>query len=92
VREERRARFMAVAEQVSAAKLQRRVGQTMQVLVDRRRRWAARAGGRTYADAPEIDGTCDPAAREGQQDDEGGRVRRVRIVAADGHDLVGSLV
>ena len=44
VREERRARFMAVAEAVSAAKLQRRVGATMQVLVDRRRRSAARAG------------------------------------------------
>ena len=34
VREERRARFMAVAEEVSAARLQRRVGATMQVLVD----------------------------------------------------------
>jgi ribosomal protein S12 methylthiotransferase len=34
VREERRAAFMAVAEEVSAAKLQRRVGATMQVLVD----------------------------------------------------------
>jgi ribosomal protein S12 methylthiotransferase len=34
LREERRARFMAVAEEVSAARLQRRVGATMQVLVD----------------------------------------------------------
>src|SRR6195952_5650518 len=34
VREERRARFMAVAEEVSAAKLAQRVGATMQVLVD----------------------------------------------------------
>src|SRR4051812_8829107 len=34
VREERRARFMAVAEEVSAAKLRERVGATMQVLVD----------------------------------------------------------
>src|SRR5213595_919499 len=34
VREERRARFMAVAEEVSAAKLRERIGATMQVLVD----------------------------------------------------------
>ena len=34
LREERRARFMAVAEEVSAAKLRERVGATMQVLVD----------------------------------------------------------
>ena len=43
LREERRARFMAVAEEVSTARLQRRIGATMQVLVDRRRRWGARA-------------------------------------------------
>ncbi len=34
LREERRARFMEVAEQVSVERLQRRVGATMQVLVD----------------------------------------------------------
>src|SRR5215213_4436932 len=34
VREERRARFMAVAEEVSAERLKRRVAATMQVLVD----------------------------------------------------------
>ena len=34
LREERRARFMAVAEAVSAAKLRERIGATMQVLVD----------------------------------------------------------
>lgn len=56
---ERRARFMAVAEEVSIAKLQRRVGATMQVLIDcGPRPWGAKGGvGRSYADAPEIDGT-----------------------------------
>jgi ribosomal protein S12 methylthiotransferase len=34
LREERRARFMAVAEEVSARKLQKRIGATMPVLVD----------------------------------------------------------
>jgi ribosomal protein S12 methylthiotransferase len=58
VREERRARFMAVAEEVSIAKLQRRVGATMQVLVDHAPAMGRKGGvGRSYADAPEIDGT-----------------------------------
>ena len=35
VREERRSRFMAVAEEVSVQRLQKRVGATMQVLVDK---------------------------------------------------------
>jgi len=57
LREERRARFMEVAEQVSVTKLQRRVGATMQVLVDSAVGLGRKGGwGRTYADAPEIDG------------------------------------
>ncbi|CAN6484346.1 unnamed protein product [Victoria cruziana] len=58
VREARRAQFMAVAEEVSIAKLQSRVGATMQVLVDSAPAMGRKGGvGRTYADAPEIDGT-----------------------------------
>ena len=58
VREERRAQFMAVAEQVSIAKLQSRVGATMQVLIDSAPALGRKGGvGRSYADAPEIDGT-----------------------------------
>jgi len=57
VREERRARFMQVAEEVSAARLQRRVGSVMQVLVDSAPALGRKGGvGRSYADAPEIDG------------------------------------
>ncbi|MFY7914479.1 MAG: 30S ribosomal protein S12 methylthiotransferase RimO, partial [Rubrivivax sp.] len=56
-REQRRARFMSVAENVSAAKLRERVGATMQVLVDAAPALGRKGGaGRTYADAPEIDG------------------------------------
>ena len=54
VKEERRARFMAVQERVSAQRLARRVGRTLRVLVDAVE--AERAIGRTAADAPEIDG------------------------------------
>ena len=58
LREERRARFMAVAEAVSVARLRRRIGATMQVLVDSAPALGRRGGvGRSYADAPEIDGT-----------------------------------
>ena len=94
VREERRARFMAVAEQVSAAKLQARVGQTMQVLVDSAPALGRKGGvGRSYADAPEIDGTVKILPPEkASKTMKVGDFARVRIVAADGHDLIGSLV
>jgi ribosomal protein S12 methylthiotransferase len=94
VREERRARFMAVTEAVSAAKLQARVGQTMQVLVDSAPALGRKGGvGRTYADAPEIDGTVKILPPEkASKTMKVGDFARVRIVAADGHDLVGSLV
>jgi ribosomal protein S12 methylthiotransferase len=52
-REQRRARFMSVAENVSAAKLRERVGATMQVLVDAAPALGRKGGaGRTYAEAP----------------------------------------
>ena len=55
VREERRARFMEVQARISAAKLARKVGTTMRVLVDEVQGRDAIA--RSVADAPEIDGT-----------------------------------
>jgi ribosomal protein S12 methylthiotransferase len=90
VREERRARFMAVAEQVSAAKLQRRVGATMQVLVDHAPALGRKGGvGRTYADAPEIDGQVRLLPPEkASKTLKVGEFTRARIVAAEGHDLV----
>jgi ribosomal protein S12 methylthiotransferase len=94
VREERRARFMAVAEQVSAAKLQARVGQTLQVLVDSAPALGRKGGvGRSYADAPEIDGTVKilPPEKASKTMKVGDFVR-ARVVAADGHDLVATLV
>ena len=91
LRERRRARFMAVAEQVSAERLHRRVGATMQVLVDQAPALGRRGGvGRSYADAPEIDGTVRllPPVKASTQL-RVGEFARVRIVAAEGHDLVG---
>ena len=90
VREERRARFMAVAEEVSAAKLARRVGATMQVLVDSAPAMGRKGGvGRSYADAPEIDGTVRLHPPEKiSKTLKAGEFTRARIVAAQGHDLV----
>jgi ribosomal protein S12 methylthiotransferase len=90
VREERRARFMAVAEEVSAQRLQRRVGATMQVLVDSAPALGRKGGvGRSYADAPEIDGTVRllPPQKLSKRLAVGD-FTRARIVATDGHDLV----
>ena len=90
VREERRARFMAVAEEVSIAKLQRRVGATMQVLVDHAPAMGRKGGvGRSYADAPEIDGTVQllPPEKISKQL-KVGEFTKARIVGVQGHDLV----
>ena len=91
VREERRARFMAVAEAVSAAKLRERVGAEMQVLVDAAPALGRKGGrGRSYADAPEIDGVVHllPPQKLSTQLRVGEFVR-ARIVDTQGHDLVG---
>ena len=91
VREERRARFMAVAEEVSTARLQKRVGQTMQVLVDKSVGLGKKGGvGRSYADAPEIDGLVHLLPPEkASKTLKVGEFTRARIVAAEGHDLIG---
>ncbi len=90
VREERRARFMAVAEEVSIAKLQKRVGSTMQVLVDSAPGMGKKGGlGRSYADAPEIDGVVRLLPPEKiSKTLKVGEFTKARIVAAHGHDLV----
>ena len=90
LREERRARFMAVAESVSIERLKRRVGATMQVLVDHAPALGRKGGtGRSYADAPEIDGTVRLLPPEkASKTLKVGEFTRARIVATDGHDLV----
>jgi ribosomal protein S12 methylthiotransferase len=91
VREERRARFMEVAEAVSTAKLRERIGATMQVLVDAAPALGRKGGvGRSYADAPEIDGTVKLLPPEkASKTLKVGEFTRARIVGAQGHDLIG---
>jgi len=90
LREERRARFMAVAEAVSIAKLQQRIGATMQVLVDSAPGLGKKGGiGRSYADAPEIDGVVKLLPPEKiSKTMKVGEFTKARIVGAQGHDLV----
>jgi ribosomal protein S12 methylthiotransferase len=90
-REARRALFMAVAEEVSARKLERRVGATMQVLVDSASALGRKGGvGRSYADAPEIDGCVRLLPPEkASKVLRVGEFTRARIVGTQGHDLVG---
>ena len=93
-RELRRARFMAVAEEVSVARLQRRVGQTLQVLVDKASALGKKGGvGRSYADAPEIDGLVHllPTDKASRQYKVGDFVK-ARVVEAQGHDLVAQIL
>jgi ribosomal protein S12 methylthiotransferase len=87
VREERRARFMATQEKISATRLKAKVGRTMTVLVDE----VVSKGGvaRSSADAPEIDGLV--YVEDGKRLAPGA-FAQVRITRADSHDLWGVLI
>ena len=90
LREERRVRFMEVAEAVSAAKLQQRIGATMQVLIDSAPALGRKGAiGRSYADAPEIDGIVRLLPPEKiSKTLKVGEFTKARIVGTQGHDLV----
>lgn len=82
VKQERLARFMALQEEISAAKLNQKIGRIETVLVDEIE--GDQAIARTMADAPEIDGVVYLADAEGLQV---GDLVEVQITDADGHDL-----
>jgi ribosomal protein S12 methylthiotransferase len=82
VKEERRERFMAVQAQISAARLARRVGTEMTVLVDEVGDDAVIARG--PGDAPEIDGVV---VIVGRWDLAPGDFVDVRVTGSDEHDL-----
>jgi ribosomal protein S12 methylthiotransferase len=90
VREARRSAFMAVAEEVSAAKLQARVGSTVQVLIDHAPALGRKGGrGRSYGEAPEIDGAIQllPPLKASVTLKVGSFVK-ARVVQTQGHDLI----
>jgi ribosomal protein S12 methylthiotransferase len=87
VKQDRLARFMDVQADISAARLRRRLGSEMTVLVDEV--GGGRAVARSYADAPEIDGVVHIAQGRGLQP---GDLVRVRITRSDDYDLWGKPV
>jgi ribosomal protein S12 methylthiotransferase len=88
VKEERLARFMERAAEISARRLERRVGRRERVLVDALERHGRSlvAVARSYADAPEIDGTVFVKGR-GTAQLKVGEFAEVEITAADTYDL-----
>ncbi|WP_461607128.1 30S ribosomal protein S12 methylthiotransferase RimO [Aeromonas rivipollensis] len=87
VQEERFHRFMELQQQVSVRKLARKVGQEMTVLIDEVDEEGAT--GRSFADAPEIDGLV---YLNGETDLKPGDLVKVRIDEADEYDLWASLI
>ena len=87
VKQERLARFMERQAMISAQRLQRKVGSEIDVLVDEIDGDTAIA--RSAADAPGIDGVVHVAGASRQRV---GQLIRVRVAAADAHDLFAELV
>jgi ribosomal protein S12 methylthiotransferase len=82
VKEERWERFMAHQQVISSARLQQKIGKTIQVLIDE----VDEEGpiGRSMADAPEIDGNV---YIDTEQDLQPGDMITVRVTDADEYDL-----
>ena len=87
VKEERWHRFMAAQQEISAGLLQRRVGKTIDVIIDDVGPTVATC--RSVWDAPEIDGNVFVASRRKLIP---GDIIKVRILKADEYDLHGSEV
>jgi ribosomal protein S12 methylthiotransferase len=87
VKEERRARFMAVQEEISTARLSRKIGKRMTVLVDEIQKNKAIA--RSSADAPEIDGVV---YIDNAKTMKLGEFIEVEITGSDAHDLRAKVV
>ena len=86
VKQERRERFMELAAEISAEKLQQKIGRSMRVLVDRADADGATA--RSAGDAPEIDGVVRIHDAKGLA---AGDWANVRISGASAYDLEANL-
>jgi len=87
IREDRRVRFMAKAEEISIKRLERKVGKRIQLLIDR---IDGDGGiGRTVGDAPEIDGLVRvlPPSKLSKRYRVGEFVRAT-VISSQGHDLI----
>lgn len=86
VKAERRARFMELSQEISAARLANKIGRKMQVLIDRIDGKVAVA--RSASDAPEIDGTVRIHGAKGLT---AGSLAEVNITASGAYDLEARL-
>ena len=91
IKQERYERFMEVQQAISAAKLQKRIGQTMTVLVDDLDEEFPVAIARSYADAPEIDGNVFVEDID-KSLIKSGDLLEVEITDADEYDLFAKLI
>ncbi|MFT5063352.1 MAG: ribosomal protein S12 methylthiotransferase [Gammaproteobacteria bacterium] len=87
VKQDRFDRFMLVQQEISIARLQAKIGQTVEVLVDEVDDEGAI--GRSWADAPEIDGKV---FIDNGQELRAGQIVRVSITDASEYDLFGDVV
>jgi ribosomal protein S12 methylthiotransferase len=86
VKQTRRDRIMQVQQEIAFARSLEQVGQELDAIVDSvDPEFPGHVVGRTYADAPEIDGVIRIKAKNLRPGD----FVRVKITAADGYDLVG---
>ncbi|MES2587186.1 MAG: 30S ribosomal protein S12 methylthiotransferase RimO [Pseudomonadota bacterium] len=87
LREDRRARFMAKAEEISIKRLAKKIGKRIQVIIDR----VDESGGigRTIGDAPEIDGLVRvlPPSKPSKRY-RAGEIIKVTVISSQGHDLI----
>ena len=87
IREERRARFMAKAEDISIKRLAKKIGKRIQVIIDR----VDESGGigRTIGDAPEIDGLVRvlPPSKPSKRY-RAGEIIKATVISSQGHDLI----
>jgi ribosomal protein S12 methylthiotransferase len=86
LKQERFDAVMALSARISAEKLARKVGSTIDVLIDAVDEESSGATGRSKADAPEIDGEVHLRDAGGLQP---GDFVPVRIEESDEHDLYG---
>ena len=87
IRDERKARFMAKAEEISIQRLTKKVGKRIQVMIDR----VDESGGigRSIGDAPEIDGLVKvlPPSKPSKRY-RAGEIIRATVISSQGHDLI----
>ncbi|WP_163124337.1 30S ribosomal protein S12 methylthiotransferase RimO [Acinetobacter portensis] len=91
IKQERYERFMEVQQAISAAKLQKRIGKVMTVLVDDLDEEFPVAIARSYADAPEIDGNVFVEDID-KSLIKSGDLLEVEITDADEYDLYAKLI